>query len=245
MSAGAEGGAAEWARSAAAWIAAIGEEGDWSRRYVLDRPMLQRLYGRGFQAALDLGCGEGRFCRAMRREGIGTIGLDPVPALIDQARRLDPDGDYRIGVGEATGLSDRSVDLVVAYLTLIDIADLAATIGEVGRVLRPGGTFLIANLQSFNTAGEPGGWHRDDNDLWRFGFRGYLDARPVTMRWDGVAVTNWHRPLSTYMDLLLRAGFTLRTFIEPEPYGPDDAQARRYREAPFFIIMEWRAPDHP
>ena len=54
-----------WSASAAAWIAEQGEDGDYGRRFVLDAPMRARIEGRGFRNALDVGCGEGRFCRIM------------------------------------------------------------------------------------------------------------------------------------------------------------------------------------
>lgn len=86
-----------WAASAAAWIVEQGQDGDYGRRFVLDAPMKERIEGRGFRNALDVGCGEGRFCRIMQRAGIRTTGIDPTEALLVRARELDPDGDYRLG----------------------------------------------------------------------------------------------------------------------------------------------------
>lgn len=86
-----------WAASAAAWIVEQGQDGDYGRRFVLDAPMKERIEGRGFRNALDVGCGEGRFCRIMQRAGIRTTGIDPTEALLARARELDPDGDYRLG----------------------------------------------------------------------------------------------------------------------------------------------------
>src|SRR5215468_1530695 len=63
-----------WAESAAAWITDMGEEGDYGRACVLDRPMLERIHGRRFATALDVGCGEGRFCRMLQGAGISTVG---------------------------------------------------------------------------------------------------------------------------------------------------------------------------
>src|ERR1051325_4570443 len=61
-----------WAEAAAAWIADMGEQGDYGRACVLDRPMLERIRGRRFATALDVGCGEGRFCRMLQAAGIST-----------------------------------------------------------------------------------------------------------------------------------------------------------------------------
>ena len=218
-----------WNPSAQAWIESQGTEGDWSRRHVLDPPMLARVTGRGFGRALDLGCGEGRFCRLLQGPGIATVGIDPTAALIEQARRLDPSGDYRLGRSEALDLCDDSVDLVVSYLSLIDIPDLAAAIGEVQRVLRPGGSFLAANLQSFNTASTADGWTREPDGSRRFCIDHYMEEQPRWSAWRGIRVQNWHRPLGSYMQALLQAGFQLRHFEEPLAVGGDAQRAARYR----------------
>ncbi|MCI1709976.1 MAG: class I SAM-dependent methyltransferase [Chiayiivirga sp.] len=229
-----------WDASAQAWIDVIGVEGDWGRKYVLDTPMLARVAQRGFRDALDLGCGEGRFCRMMQAQGVGTIGIDPTAALIEQARRRDPDGDYRVMAAEALALPDAGFDLVVAYLSLIDIANLPAAIAEVRRVLRPGGRFLIANLQPFNTAAIPLGWTREPDGTRRFCIDHYLQERAIPTEWRGIRILNWHRPLQAYLSGLLAAGFDLRHFDEPGPQGVTDDKAQRYRRVPNFLVMEWQ-----
>ncbi|HEX2889939.1 class I SAM-dependent methyltransferase [Vineibacter terrae] len=231
-----------WADSAAAWIAAQGEAGDYGRRFVLDGPMIARLRGRGFRDALDVGCGEGRFCRIMRGEGIGPVGIDPTEALVRRARQLDPQGDYRIGRGEALGVPEGSFDLVVSYLTLIDIPDLRTAIAGMVAALRPGGTLLIANLNSFSTAGPPDGWARDADGALRFHIDHYLEERATWVGWKGIRIRNWHRPLSTYMTLLLEQGLVLRHFAEPAPVGGDPQRAALHRRVPYFHIMEWQKP---
>jgi SAM-dependent methyltransferase len=231
-----------WEDSAAAWIADMGDGGDWGRKHVLDPPMLQRVSAAAPRSALDVGCGEGRFCRMLREAGVATVGIDPTLVLIEHARRSDPAGDYRVAGAEALPFDDGQFDLVVSYLSLIDIPDIATAIAEMGRVLRPGGRLLIANLTSFNTAGLELGWTRDAHGRPMFGLDGYLEERAVWCSWRGIKVQNWHRPLSAYMGLLLEQGLTLTHFAEPEPTGDDAADIERYRRAPWFMIMEWRKP---
>lgn len=231
-----------WAASAAAWIVEQGEDGDYGRRFVLDAPMRARVEGRGFRKALDVGCGEGRFCRIMQRAGIRTTGIDPTEALLVRARELDPSGDYRLGRAETMD-ADASYDLVVSYLSLIDMPDLGTAIAKMVAALRPGGTLLIANLTSFNTAGQPEGWTWDGQDGARFAIDHYMDERPVWLSWRGIRIQNWHRPLSTYMTLLLDRGLLLRLFVEPEPVGGDPAKIAKHRRVPYFHIMEWQKPE--
>lgn len=72
-----EGSSDGWAESAQAWIAEMGEHGDWSRRYVLDAVMLERALVGAPANALDLGCGEGRFCRLLSARGCGRWASTP------------------------------------------------------------------------------------------------------------------------------------------------------------------------
>lgn len=231
-----------WTESAAAWLAEIGEDGDYGRKFVLDAPMTERIRGRGFKLALDVGCGEGRFCRMMQAEGIRTVGVDPTETLIDRARQLDPAGTYHLGRAETLDVPTGTFDLVVSYLTLIDIPDLALATAKMVDALRPGGTLLIANLTSFNTAGMPDGWTEGRDGEPRFCIDHYLDERAVWVSWRGIRIENWHRPLSTYMTLFLGHGLELRHFSEPSPTGGDPQKADRYRRVPYFHIMEWRKP---
>ncbi|MGY4503831.1 SAM-dependent methyltransferase [Bradyrhizobium sp. GM24.11] len=231
-----------WAASASAWIVEQGEHGDYGRRFVLDAPMRARVEGRGFRNALDVGWGEGRFCRIMQRAGIRTTGIDPTEALLGRARKLDPDGDYRLDRAETMEI-EAEFDLVVSYLSLIDMPDLAASIAKMTAALRPGGTLLIANLTSFNTAGQPDGWTCNGEGGARFSIDHYMDERSVWVSWNGIRLQNWHRPLSTYMTLLLDHGLQLRLFVEPVPSGGDPDRIARHRRVPFFHIMEWQKPD--
>ena len=70
--------------------------------------------------------------------------------------------------------------------------------------------------------------------------RDYLTARPEWVEWRGIRIRNWHRPFGQYVRALLAAGLTLVHFDEPAPSGGDPATAARYRDAPWFHVMEWR-----
>lgn len=222
--------------SAEAWIADMGDKGDFSRRHILDAPMLDRIRDRGFRTALDVGCGEGRFCRMLTAQGITTTGIDPTARLLDAARDRDPQGSYLQVRAEALPFDDASFDLVVSYLTLIDIDDYATAIAEMARVLRPGGSLLIANLNSFSTAGD---WAAEGKAATGYLIDNYLDSRAEWESWNGILIRNWHRPFHLYMQALLANGLRLTHFDEPAPQGGDDQQIARYRRAPWLHVMEW------
>ena len=233
-----------WNDSAEAWIACM-DAGHDSRMYLLDPVMLELCDARAGLRALDVGCGEGRFCRMLRERGLEIIGLDPTEKLLATAQGRDPDGDYRLGKAESLPFESESFDLVVSYLTLIDIADFRTAIGEMARVLRPGGKLVVANLTSMATA-TPHYWWRDENGeklFWTLD--DYMTERPVWVEWSGIRVVNWHRPLSAYMQAFLANGFLLERYDEPLPTAGQLAAAPWLNDCarkPDFVTMRWAKP---
>ena len=233
-----------WQDSADAWIADQGEHGDFGRRYVLDPVMLPRALARNPRRALDVGCGEGRFCRLLSSHDVDAVGVDPTPALLAAARARDTGGIYVESPAEHLPFGDETFDLVVSYLSLIDIADIQAAIPEMARVLRPGGALLIANLTSFNTACGDRGWVKTaSGQRLHYPIDHYLQARAMWIAYRGIRIVNHHRPLSTYMSALLRAGLVLTHFDEPGPsHDTPASRAAAYRRVPWFVVMEWLKP---
>ncbi len=207
--------------------------------------MTERAQAHPAENAIDIGCGEGRFCRMLAAAGIAATGVEPTARLRQVAAERDGEGTYVDARAEALPFPGQTFDLAVSYLSLIDIPDFRAAIAEMARVLRPGGRLLIANLTSFNTAGMGSGWIDGPDGQRIFPIDNYLDEMPEAVAWRGIAVTNWHRPLSAYLQALLGAGLVLTYFDEPAPSGfpaEDAAKADRYRRVPYFLVMEWSKP---
>jgi SAM-dependent methyltransferase len=173
-----------------------------------------------------------------------TTGIDPTLGLLSVARARDPEGTYLEGRAESLPLGDDSFDLVVSYLSLIDIPDFRAAICEMARVLKPGGTLLIANLNSFNTACCDAGWVKDSSGKkLHYPIDNYMDERAMWIEYRGIRIVNHHRPLSGYMSALLGAGLRMTYFDEPSPSGElSEGRAAAYRRAPWFLVMEWVKP---
>lgn len=232
-----------WDASAKGWIEAQSGGGDFVRSAVLDAPMLQRVRLSGAGYALDVGCGEGRFCRMLHEIGVVADGLEPTEALLQAACDQDVIGfRYVQGVAEQMPFEDETYDLVISYMSLIDIPDMDAAISEMERVLKPGGRILVANLQSYATA-----WIEDSIDKRYDGTvvattREYLEERGTATQWSRIHIVNYHRPLSRYMQAFLSNGLELTHFDEPRATSEDLARNARYDGAPWALIMEWQKP---
>lgn len=101
---------------------------------------------------LEVGYGPGGLIRllAERTQAASIRGVDPSPEMRDQATRHNrsavQSGRVRLDLGtaEATGLPDASIDRVVSVNNVAIWPDLDAGVRELRRVVRPGGTVVIA-----------------------------------------------------------------------------------------------------
>jgi len=175
---------------------------------------------------------------------VEVTGIDPIRALLDAAQARYPEGTYLEAAAERLPFDDDAFDLVVSYLSLIDIPSVQEGISEMARVLKPGGALLIANLTSFNTACADAGWVKNsDGQHLYYPVDNYLQERPVWVEFRGIRVINHHRPMSIYMSALLGAGLRLTYFDEPTPSADaPTSEASEYIRAPWFLVMEWVKP---
>jgi SAM-dependent methyltransferase len=114
-----------------------------------------RLRLRSGDRLLDVGCGAGRHALAAVRRGARAVALDRSLAELLAARGgvdtgsqgLGSDAGGRINLvgGDATGLpfADSTFDRIVAAEVLEHLFNDSAAIGELVRVLRPGGTLAV------------------------------------------------------------------------------------------------------
>jgi SAM-dependent methyltransferase len=114
----------------------------------LDRHLLNRfseeLRGRGLVA--DLGCGPGHVARYLHEQGVRMLGIDLAPRMIEGARKLSPEIEFRVGDMRALDLPDGALAGSVVFYSLIHLEEreMAPTLRELRRVLAPGGLLLIA-----------------------------------------------------------------------------------------------------
>ena len=96
---------------------------------------------------LDVACGTGVLTRAgAARVGAGgeVAGLDPNRGMLTVAREQSPAIAWHEGTAESLPFSDGRFDAVVSQFGLMFFADRRAALGEMRRVLRPGGRLAIA-----------------------------------------------------------------------------------------------------
>jgi ubiquinone/menaquinone biosynthesis C-methylase UbiE len=101
---------------------------------------------------LDLGCGTGRNLPLLPG-GVRAVGVDPCPQSLARARRRSPGALLVRARAEALPFRDGAFDTVVSGFVLCSVADPAASLGEVRRVLAPGGALrLLEHVRSARPA---------------------------------------------------------------------------------------------
>lgn len=221
----------EWESNADDWTA-------WARRpghdsyWLFHREEFLALVPQPGDLTLDVGCGEGRVARDLARLGHRVVALDVAPTM---ARRTAEGGGALMGVlcADATLLPvpTAAADLVVAFMALHDMDDMAAAVGEIGRVLRPGGRLCFAVVHPLNEAGRFRGEGRDarfvvTGDYFTPKRGGFVQER------DGLrmAFKQMHRPLQDYFAAMEDAGLLTEALREVRPHN-----GGRWDRVPLFL----------
>jgi SAM-dependent methyltransferase len=175
----------------------------------LDRRLLDRfadsVHGTGM--VCDLGCGPGHIARYLQERGVQVCGADLSRGMIEGARQLNPGIVFTQDDMRALSAADNTWAGIAAFYAIVNLSpgDVALALGEMLRVLAPGGRLLLSFHIGEDTS------HVEEN-LWGCGV--------------SLEVT-FFRP-STIARYMRAAGFEIEEIVEREPYAPEvEYQSRR------------------
>jgi SAM-dependent methyltransferase len=234
VSSGWEAEAENWVR----WARTPGHDAYWYYRDSFFNGLLPPAQ----DWAIDIGCGEGRTTRDLAARGHRVAAIDSSPTLIRYARRADPDGIYLLGDAATLPFPDATFDLAVAYNSLMDVADMSASVHEVARVLRPRGRLCVSVTHPTSDAGR---FSPDGPDPVFIIEGAYLRRRRFegTFERNGLKITfrGWCYPLEAYAKALEAAGLLIEAIREPAPMGTLPEYAR-WRRLPMFLQLRAMKP---
>lgn len=124
-------------------------------------PVLDATDVQAGQRLLDVACGTGVVARAAadRVGSTGSVtGLDLNPAMLDVARDLRPDLDWRVGDAGDIPFADDDFDVVTCQAALMFFPDPTGALAEMGRVTRPGGTVVVQTFAALTSQPAYGPW---------------------------------------------------------------------------------------
>lgn len=105
---------------------------------------------------VDIGCSEGLYARHLAARGARVIAIDHSRPFLKRARARADRAGTRIAPVRATAqrlpIRDDAVDAAVIGGSLNEIGDRRAAVGELARVVRPGGIVFVMSLVTATTS---------------------------------------------------------------------------------------------
>lgn len=191
-------------RLAAEYTAHISEE---LQHKPIDCELLLRFaeMTRGRGEVCDMACGPGHVARFLHSAQAQVFGLDLSPNMVEHARKLCPEIQFRVGNMLSLDLPDESLAGITAMYAIVNIPkeSLPQVFHEMSRVLRPGGVLLLA-------------FHLGDEQL----DVPELFGEKVTMSF-------FKRNPGQIRTMLKVAGLEIDEIVERDPYPEIEFQSRR------------------
>jgi SAM-dependent methyltransferase len=180
---------------------------------------------------VELGCGTAYFSAWLAKRGARPVGVDPTPAQLATARRMQAETGIEFPLVEAAGesvpLPDASFDLALSEYGASLWADPEKWVREAARLLRPAGrlVFLTNSILAYLCVPDVGSTTEQlQRPLFGMG----------RIQWPGETGIEYHLPHGRWIELLRDSGFAIEALHELRPH--DDAVDPAYYD---FVTVEW------
>jgi SAM-dependent methyltransferase len=234
-----EGGAAAgrpWPDIAAAYDVAAATYADRFAGELAGKPLDRQLLDEFARTVADqgpvwdVGCGAaGHITRFLADQEVEVIGSDISPGVVAEARRRQPDLDFRVADMRRLPVPDGSLAGILAFYSLIHLPrpQIPVALAEFRRALAPTGSLLLA-MHSATTWSPERGFSADDGEAGEI-VEAAAFGHPVELR-----VTLIYMPELTQM--VGDAGLPSISCAERAPY-PGEYPTRR--------VYVWSGPNEP
>ncbi|UHA76188.1 class I SAM-dependent methyltransferase [Paenibacillus sp. 481] len=162
---------------------------------------------------LEVGCGSGHSLLYMLNHGVDeAVGLDLSKVQIETARRVVGDSVkvklYESPMEENPGLVENDFDIAYSIFALGWTLDLHQTLSNVYSYIKPGGSFIFSWEHPLH------GLMDYKEGVIYFSESYWEETRNLHKAWAPRPAVYQHRKLSTYLNELIRVGFTIEQVIE-------------------------------
>ena len=214
------------------------------------------------ERVLDAACGEGFFTRALAESGAEIVGVDISSELINMAKKLSPKKAFFTAPMEDMSFAkNESFDKAFSVLSLQNIEHVSQAVGEVARVLKQGGEFVVVlnhpcfRVPKRSSWGFSAGGRSSSGGEEKIQYRrldAYLSESKEKIEMhpgknargeEAQTTYSFHRPLQVYSKILANKGFSITRIEEWNSHkesqkGPrSEAENRARKEFPLFLCL--------
>lgn len=223
-----------WSEYPQELIEQFGDEGDFSRKYLLNPTIFTLLKDVKGKKVLDAGSGQGYLSRLLSKKGAKVTGIEPVENFISYALAREKTEKMEIEYIKADlSIWDgpkNAFDIVVSNMVFMDIPDYQSAISNCIKALKPGGIFLFSILHPCYDASVD--WQEQPF----LTVKEYFEEYEVKQKY-GYFI---HRTLSSYLNLVIDNGCKLTRIVEPQ-LTPEQIRGfdkpLRDEHVPSFIVI--------
>jgi len=221
-------------------------------KYVEKPAMFSLLLNLKNKKVLCIGVGTGHEANELKSKGADAIGIDISEGMIEQAKKNFPEITFLVKDMLKLDFEEKSFDFVYSSLTFHYAKDLNQLFSGIAKILKSQGQLLFSTThpifdstvqfidgrKRFHVIG-----HKKDIETKEVKTLGdYFTEEKRTQDWGNDFIVNFqHKTLTTWINSVIDAGFTIRKFVEPKPLK--EAQTlfpERYEiyiKRPGYIIM--------
>ena len=217
------------------WDKRAGDKGEPYKQYVIDPIMFQLIGSMNNKTILDLGCGNGYLAQKFIKEDAGKIILSDISKYNLEIARKKTDSEkvycLRYDVTKKWKIKSNSIDIIYSNMLFNEIENINKPIQESFRVLKKSGKFVFSVTHPawdlYVYAQEKAGVKSEKFvGLGNYFTRGYskyimgIDSKNNPRLKEELEVKfeveHYQRPISDYLNSLIKHNFTIKRVVEPE-----------------------------
>jgi ubiquinone/menaquinone biosynthesis C-methylase UbiE len=198
------------------------------------------------KSVLDLGCGDGNFAKYCIDHGaINVVGVDISSNMINQAKVENGHEkiEYVCMPIEELEIPNEKFDRIISSLAIHYIEDYPELLKKVNGLLHENGEFIFSTEHPIVTARkEMNNWVKDKNgNKLHWALDDYHEEGKREQQWYTDGVIKYHRTISSILNGLIEAGFTIEKIIEPQSISAGIQQMPKIineKRRPSFIVIK-------
>ena len=249
--------AKSWDKNAPTWAKHVKAGFDVYREYFNNPAMFKFIGNLKDKKVLDAGCGDGFNTRLLAKKGALVTGIDISKNMIKYSQQEEDKKPFGIkyevaSMSNLSFLNDKTFDVIVSFMALMDCSDYKGAIKELFRILKKDGELFFSVLHPcFLTKGYS--WIEDENsNALKIVESNYFDKKSYVWNWKFSSISNLNpkeffqvpcfpRTLSEYLNVLIDNGFVIKKMEEPRPplkYCKKYPSFKRWRDhAAIFLYV--------